>query len=241
MTTPRGHHHDLLLAAAQVLLSGARLGRNASSQDICSALNLLLFASHECHLVAFVRPAAAHGVRVLGSSRIDPMGAANHCSIPLDELRAAVDMGGAPCPTSAYDLVAMALGSRGNPDTFMIFGMLAPSACEQRLGQMRDLAQLTSIYLDQYRLILAEDPAALHNLGNPELTSRQRRVVELMAQGMTNDQIAHRIAYSPSLVRHEGQAIFRILGVSDRRSAVERAIDLGLIERMADANGLRAS
>lgn len=237
---PAQQRRDLLMATAQVLLTCARHGRSASSQDLCSALNLLLFASHECHLVAFVRSAASDGVKVLGTSRIDPTGEVHHCPVALDDLVLAIDGCGTVCPTPDYDLVSLALDSRTNPNTYLVFGMLAPSECQERLGILRNVVRLTSIYLDQHRLTLATDAASLPSVGQPDLSSRQLRIVELMAEGMTNNQIAHRIRYSPSLVRHEGQAIFRILGVSDRRSAVERALELGLIEQVTDTDGLLA-
>jgi DNA-binding CsgD family transcriptional regulator len=62
-----------------------------------------------------------------------------------------------------------------------------------------------------------------------ELTGRQRRVLHLMAQGMTNSQIARVIAFSESTVRQDTIAIYRILSVKGRAEAIARGRMQGLI------------
>jgi DNA-binding CsgD family transcriptional regulator len=61
------------------------------------------------------------------------------------------------------------------------------------------------------------------------ITQRQRRVLELMAQGMTNGKIARALAFSESTIRQETMAIYRILDVSGRIDAVKVAGEQGLI------------
>jgi DNA-binding CsgD family transcriptional regulator len=61
------------------------------------------------------------------------------------------------------------------------------------------------------------------------ITQRQRRVLELMAQGMTNGQIARALAFSESTIRQETMAIYRALDVSGRVDAVKVAGEQGLI------------
>lgn len=68
------------------------------------------------------------------------------------------------------------------------------------------------------------------------LTSRQLRVLELMAIGKTNIAIAEIIGYSESTVRQETMAIFRILGVHDRNDACKVAYELGIITLWSDNN-----
>lgn len=66
--------------------------------------------------------------------------------------------------------------------------------------------------------------------GRPKsLSARQQRVLELMAQGMTNGQIARALKFSESTVRQETMAIYRYLQVPGRVEAVEAAIDRGLL------------
>ena len=61
------------------------------------------------------------------------------------------------------------------------------------------------------------------------LTQRQLAVLGLMAEGMSNRQISLRVGYSESTVRHETMAIYRALGVGDRRTAALLALELGLV------------
>jgi DNA-binding CsgD family transcriptional regulator len=52
------------------------------------------------------------------------------------------------------------------------------------------------------------------------LTERERLVLQLMAEGLTNPQIAERLAYSLSTIRLDSMSIYRKLGVSGRVEAV---------------------
>lgn len=64
--------------------------------------------------------------------------------------------------------------------------------------------------------------------GMSELTAREREVLDLMAQGMSNLEIARRLVLSPKTVRNVVSAIFRKLRTSDRVRVVLRARDVGL-------------
>ena len=63
----------------------------------------------------------------------------------------------------------------------------------------------------------------------PTLTSRQREILRGMAAGMTNRQIAARIAFSESTVRLESIAIYRYFGVHSRFQAVAAAREAGML------------
>ncbi len=62
----------------------------------------------------------------------------------------------------------------------------------------------------------------------PELTESERKVLRLMAQGYSNDAIAHQLAFSPKTVRNYISNIFSKLHVADRAQAIVRARDAGL-------------
>lgn len=66
------------------------------------------------------------------------------------------------------------------------------------------------------------------------LSERQMQVLQLMATGKTNNDIARIIGYSESTVRQETMAIYRILGVHDRTKAADTAYRLGLIDLVTD-------
>jgi DNA-binding NarL/FixJ family response regulator len=62
----------------------------------------------------------------------------------------------------------------------------------------------------------------------PELTNREREILELIAQGLTNTAIAERLYVSPKTVRNQVSSIFSKLHVADRAQAIIRARDAGL-------------
>ena len=62
----------------------------------------------------------------------------------------------------------------------------------------------------------------------PQLTDRERDVLELMATGLDNPSIAHRLSLSGKTVRNRVSAIFTKLQVADRAQAIVRAREAGL-------------
>jgi DNA-binding CsgD family transcriptional regulator len=62
----------------------------------------------------------------------------------------------------------------------------------------------------------------------PELTEREREVLDLVARGLTNAEIARRLVVSDKTVRIHVSNVFAKLHVTDRASAVARARDAGL-------------
>ena len=61
------------------------------------------------------------------------------------------------------------------------------------------------------------------------LSGREREVVELIAAGATNREIAERLYLSPHTVKEHTSAIYRKLGARNRAEAVKRAQRLGII------------
>jgi DNA-binding NarL/FixJ family response regulator len=62
----------------------------------------------------------------------------------------------------------------------------------------------------------------------PELTSREREILELMSQGASNKDIAEKLFISGKTVSNHITSIFSKLQVADRTQAVLRARDVGL-------------
>ena len=62
----------------------------------------------------------------------------------------------------------------------------------------------------------------------PDLTNRERDILILVAQGLTNSAIAERLALSPKTVRNLVSTIFSKLNVSDRSEAIVKAREAGL-------------
>ena len=62
------------------------------------------------------------------------------------------------------------------------------------------------------------------------LTQRQREVLHLVLEGLTNAQIAERLHTSRSTIKHELHHATRSMRVSDRMLAARRARDLGILD-----------
>ena len=65
-------------------------------------------------------------------------------------------------------------------------------------------------------------------LAFPELTEREREILDLIAQGLANPEIAQRLSLSPKTVGNHITNIFDKLQVADRAKAILRARDAGL-------------
>jgi DNA-binding NarL/FixJ family response regulator len=62
----------------------------------------------------------------------------------------------------------------------------------------------------------------------PQLTEREREILDLIASGMSNPAIATRLYLSPKTVRNHVSNIFAKLQVADRAEAIIRAREAGL-------------
>lgn len=65
-----------------------------------------------------------------------------------------------------------------------------------------------------------------HNGGGARyqaLSARQREVLELVAQGMSNAEVAERLYLSESTVKQHLRAVYKLLGVSNRTEEIGRA------------------
>jgi DNA-binding NarL/FixJ family response regulator len=62
----------------------------------------------------------------------------------------------------------------------------------------------------------------------PQLTSREREILELLAAGRSNQQIAAALYLSPKTVRNNVSNVFAKLQVADRAEAIVRAREAGL-------------
>ncbi len=64
----------------------------------------------------------------------------------------------------------------------------------------------------------------------PELTPRQVGIIQLVAQGLSNKEIAERLSVSEHTIKYHLGEIFRRLQVKNRDQAIKQAIYRGLIQ-----------
>jgi DNA-binding NarL/FixJ family response regulator len=69
------------------------------------------------------------------------------------------------------------------------------------------------------------------NANGEDLTTRQIQIIELMAEGLVNVEIAGQLLLSESTIRQETVRIYRALGVPNRAEASKKARALGIIGR----------
>jgi DNA-binding NarL/FixJ family response regulator len=62
----------------------------------------------------------------------------------------------------------------------------------------------------------------------PELTSREREILNLLAAGLSNAAIGHRLGVAPKTIANNISAIFTKLRITDRKQAIIRARNAGL-------------
>jgi DNA-binding NarL/FixJ family response regulator len=74
----------------------------------------------------------------------------------------------------------------------------------------------------------AAGPSGLTLTPFPELTEREREVLDLVARGLTNTEIARRLVLSAKTVRNHVSNVFTKLQVAGRAEAVAQARDAGL-------------
>jgi DNA-binding CsgD family transcriptional regulator len=77
--------------------------------------------------------------------------------------------------------------------------------------------------------LLATHDDGSGDLGNRELSAREREVLALVAQGYAAKQVARQLNISVKTVEHHKSSIFRKLGVPNQAAAVRTAMVRGLV------------
>lgn len=72
------------------------------------------------------------------------------------------------------------------------------------------------------------DSQSAQTLAFPQLTVREREVLDLVARGLDNTSISRRLSLSPKTVRNHLSNVFTKLQVVDRSQAIVRAREAGL-------------
>lgn len=94
--------------------------------------------------------------------------------------------------------------------------------------KLNDFDQLEQLLRKAVEMVLF--PQA-QQLQYEPLTDREQRVLALIAQGLTDQEIADRLAWGIGVIKREVQSILIKLGAHNRAHAVARGYDLGLIAK----------
>ena len=76
---------------------------------------------------------------------------------------------------------------------------------------------------------LLEDASRGVPLGTPELTPREQQVLELVAEGLANREIADKLGISTRTAQKHLENLFKKVGVHDRTELVTRAFRQGML------------
>jgi DNA-binding NarL/FixJ family response regulator len=108
---------------------------------------------------------------------------------------------------------------KGAPRAELVRAVTAVAAGEAIFGPA--IARRLVAFFD--RPAARPDPAAF-----PELTDREREILELIARGRSNAEITAALVLSPKTVRNHVSNVFSKLQVRDRAEAIVRAREAGL-------------
>ena len=139
-----------------------------------------------------------------------------------------------PCPKKYRDpdsvFAALQAGARG----YLLKGALKAEI----LRAIRGVCQGEAIFgptiakrLMSYFAMLKPAVSAPPTQPFPELTEREQEILALIAQHLTNPEIAARLVLSPKTVRNHVSNIFSKLQVATRAQAILRAREAGLDQR----------
>lgn len=97
------------------------------------------------------------------------------------------------------------------------------SSCPQIIAAIRDVAEGRHVISDEIRNSLNSFSSM------PEMSPRKIEILNLLAKGFSNKEIAKILDVAPATVKDHLEKIFKSLNASTRAEAVSAAINLGLI------------
>lgn len=135
---------------------------------------------------------------------------------------------GAPAPgqnLEGYQLLASTRA--GGVPTIVVSGMASPEDIQRAYAEQSIFAYLEKQAFDRAafsRVVEEARAARRHDDELSVLTEREREVLDLLAKGMTNKEIAEKLVITTNTVKRHLKAIFEKLDVHTRSAAATRAV-----------------
>jgi DNA-binding CsgD family transcriptional regulator len=135
---------------------------------------------------------------------------------------------------SGWPVVAWRLSKRDHPITALVMTFAGRVGDAAITTYVQPLIGTLAVYFASINLTLGQlseagSEGSRRPRSRPLLTSRQRMILGLMADDLTNHQIARLIGFSESTVGAESVSIYRTLGVANRQQAVEVGRSYGVV------------
>ncbi len=115
----------------------------------------------------------------------------------------------------------------GNVPTIVVSGVASPDDIQRAYAEQSIYAYIEKQTFDRaaFRRVVEEARASRHVSGElAALTEREREVLDLLARGMTNKEIAEKLVITTNTVKRHLKAIFEKLAVHTRAAAAARAL-----------------
>ncbi|MFA7616300.1 MAG: response regulator transcription factor [Weeksellaceae bacterium] len=108
-------------------------------------------------------------------------------------------------------------------------GYLIKSASKEEIAEAIESAMQGKLYMSLNMKHLLQ-PNSVTKSNMPDLTKREKEVLQLIAEGMTNNRIAEKLFVSPSTVDTHRKNMITKLEVSNTAALIRFAVEHGLIE-----------
>lgn len=109
-------------------------------------------------------------------------------------------------------------------------GYLIKSASKEEIAEAIRSAMEGRLYMSLAMEHLLQPNAAIAKNHLPDLTRREKEVLQLIAEGLTNNQIAEKLFVSPSTVDTHRKNMITKLEVSNTAALIRFAMERGMIE-----------
>jgi non-specific serine/threonine protein kinase len=213
----QGAYEDLR-TAHELLTTGGRtwyLGRVLASLGAAERRRGELEAAR-AHLAAGFAELAAYGARVDAVEALEELGRVEHGL--RDAARAATLLGAA---SALRDSLGLARADAGSWRASVVGGLreaLGPIRFDRawQFGRGASLADAGRLATETLQLDRPRPPRDAQLPAGHQLTPREREVAALVADGLTNPQIAERLFISPGTVRTHVERILGKLGLTSR-------------------------